>query len=177
MASATSLRPALVTITPPGPYVSGQLATVNVLPNSILKPGRSLTIEECTAPTPPHRRHLRCDPHTSQSGEFTAGSNGTAASTGYPIAALPTRSGHREHDVDGRPVCDLTHPCVLVVGWDLDDAGHRVFSAPFLVSPPGSDPNPGTGTPEVPVALALPVITGVILAGWVLVRRRRSTSA
>ena len=52
VASATSLRPALVTITPAGPYVSGQLVTVNVLPNSILKPGRSLTVEECAAPSP-----------------------------------------------------------------------------------------------------------------------------
>ena len=176
VASASSIRPALVTISPPGPYVSGQLVAVNVLPNSILTSGRSLTVEECAAPTPFHRHHLRCDPHTKQSGYFTADGRGIAGDTSYPIVALPTRSAHREHDEDDRPVCDLTHACVLMVGWDLDDAGHRVSSAPFLVSPPGSDPNPGTGTPEVPAALALPVITAVILGGWVLVRRRRSSA-
>lgn len=176
IASASSIRPAQVTVSPPGPYVSGQMVAVNVLLNSILRSGRSLSIEECAAPTPFHRHHLRCDPHTKQSGYLTAEGKGIAGYTSYPIVALATRSPHREHDEDDRPVCDLTHPCVLMVGWDLDDAGHRVYSAPFLVGPPGSDPNPGTGTPEVPAALALPVIAAVVLGGWVLVRRRRSSA-
>ncbi len=172
-ASAAPLAPVAVTLSPSGPYVSGQTVTVTVPPNSKLKPGRSLYIEECSAPDPGtvHWFH-RCDPRTKQKLHLTAGTDGTATYEGYPLYELPDvalgESGRH------RPQCDLTHPCVVVVGWDLDDPGHRLWSASFLITTPGGDP--GTGTPEVPFVLALPVLAAVIIGGWMVVRRRRTAT-
>jgi hypothetical protein len=187
-ASATSPKAvvSLVTDGPVGPILSGQIIDVRVAPNTILKPDRTLSIEECAAPLG-IRMPLRdqCDPRTRQTDHFHARRNGTASYAGYQVFALPnnfTLDESRRH----RPICDLTHPCVLVVGWgftesgqDEDDVGHYVTSLPFYVSPTPGDRggDPGTGTPEVPYVLALPVLAAGILGGMVLVRRRRSTGA
>jgi hypothetical protein len=189
-ASATSPKAvvSLVTGAPVGPIPSGQIIDVKVAPNTMLKPDRTLSIEECSAPL---RRWMplrdQCDPRTRQADQFHARRNGAASYAGYLLFALPDRftlDESRRH----RPICDLTHPCVLVVGWgfaesgqdeDGDDAGNYVASLPFYVSPTPGDTggDPGTGTPEVPYVLALPVLAGGILGGMVLVRRRRSRVA
>ena len=44
--------PTVVTLSPnpsPGPFLSGQLVKVGVAPNTVLRPGAHLTIEECSA--------------------------------------------------------------------------------------------------------------------------------
>ena len=156
----------VVTLTPPGPYVNRQTVTVTVPPNPILKPGQSLTIEECSAQTAGRVRWELCDPRTAQPVTLTAGPDGSVSYPGYPIVSLPDAAlGESPWH---RPRCGLSHPCTLRIGGVAGDPRHWVWSNSFLVSG-----NPGTGTPEVPYALVLPVIAGAIFGGWVLLRRRR----
>ncbi len=162
-------------VSPPGPYSSGQLVTVTVPANPFLKPGRALTVEECAAP-PAGRFHWqhRCDGRTKQKVHVTAAADGSVVLADYPLYALPDAPTLHE-TWRHRPACDLSHPCVVMVGWDFDDPGHRVWSTPLLVALPNG--NPGTGTPEVPDVLALPVIAVAIFGGWAVLRRRRVASS
>ena len=180
-ASATPLHRALVTITPAGPYSSTQLVTVTLGPDSILPPGRSVFIEECSV----HGRtqadwHHRCDPRTKRNVRVTADLDGSLTFTRYPVYELT--DAFAPHEWTGHPpVCDLTHACVLLISpttggdgdRDSDDAGGGVWSLPFFVGPAANDPPPST--PEVPSVLALPVLAGGIFLGVVLLRRRRSS--
>ena len=173
--------PAVVTLSPnpsPGPYLSGELVGVNVAPNTTLKPGAHLTIEECSAASVGKSpRHFDCDSRTRQKQPFVANPDGSAHYQSYPIFALP--DGFTLHETHHhRPVCNLEHACVLLVGWDIDDAGHEARSLPFFANPTAGDTGtgPGTGTPEVPYVLALPVIALGIFGVSVLQRRRRSVS-
>ena len=173
--------PALVTLTPnpsPGPYLSGQVVAISVAPNTVLKSGAHLTVEECSAASVGKApRHYDCDSRTRQKHPFVANPDGSADYQGYPIYALPdVFTLHETHH--HRPVCNLEHACVLLVGWDIDDVDHEAWSPPFLVSPTAGDigAGPGTGTPEVPYVLVLPVIALGIFGGSVLLRRRRSVS-
>jgi hypothetical protein len=167
----------LVSGAPPGPFSSGQLITVTVGPNSILRQGKRIYIRECAAPggnipTSPKQ----CDLRTTQRLHVFAGPHGTVDYPGYPIFALPdtTTLGER---ATGTPVCDLTHPCVLFIGRDRTDFDQpHVWSFPFSVSPTAGDTggDPGNGLPEVPAVLALPVLALAIFGGFVWLRRRRA---
>ena len=163
-ASATPLPPRvpLITYAPSGPLSSGQLIEVRLSPNNLFEPGTSLTIEECAAPG--HQgddRREQCDSRTRQQGHLVAGAKGTLDYPDYPVYALPDAFSLHESP-NHRPVCDLTHACVLVIGLnsndhdvdgdsdgdgdhDSDGSGESVSSLPFLVGP---DPPPST--PEVP---------------------------
>ncbi len=170
--SLAALPTGSASITPLGPYSTGQLVTVTVGPNAILEPGRSLSIEECAAPTRgPISWRPRCDPRTRQRPRVSANLDGSFSYSGYPLVALT--NGWGPASARHRAVCDLTHTCRLIIGWDLDDPGHRVWSAPFLVGPPGGDP--GTSTPEVPDAMVLPLVAVAIFGGWVAIRRRMAS--
>jgi len=173
--------PVIVTLNPPtstSPYLSGQLVEVEVAANTVLRPGARLTIEECSAASV-HRTpaHYDCDTRTRQKHRFVADPDGSANYQGYPIYALPDIfTLHETHH--HRPVCNLVHACVLLVGWDIDDAHHEVWSLPFFVSPEAGDTgtDPGSGTPEVPYVLVLPIVAVAMFGGSVLLRRRRSVS-
>jgi hypothetical protein len=82
---------------------------------------------------------------------------------------------------DGQPVCDLTHPCVLFIGPDRTDFDRpHVWSLPFSVTATDGDTgaDPGNGQlPEVPYAIAFPVLALGILAGGAWLRRRRAAWA
>ena len=184
----------VITYTPTGPFSSGQLIEVRLAPNRLFKPGASLTIEECAAPT--HRSHDwrgQCDEKTRQHGHLVAGARGSLDVPSYPVYALPNATSLDE-SAGHRPICDLTHPCVLVIALNSsahdgdhdgddggdhhgDDSGQSVWSLPFLVGPAGgggTDPQPNT--PEVPYVLALPLLAAGVIGGSVLVRRRRSST-
>lgn len=179
--AGASAPPALGALSPSptsGPYLSGQFVAVSVAPNMVLKPGAHLTIEECSAASVNKTtRHYDCDTRTKQKHSFVANSDGSANYQAYPIYALPDVFTLRESH-HHRPVCNLQHACVLLIGWDIDDAGHGVWTRPFFASPTAGDTGtgPGTGTPEVPYVLALPVIALGIFGGSVLLRRRRSVT-
>jgi hypothetical protein len=53
----------------------------------------------------------------------------------------------------------------------LTTFGSDVFSAP---SGDGFNPNPGTGTPESPLAVALPALGILLIGGYLVIRRRKS---
>ncbi len=178
-ATAQPIGPPLVTLIPGvsnGPFSDGEYVDVEVGPNPILKRGHDLVIEECSAPLRPGWDwQIRCDRRTIQPNQLRAGHHGTVDYMDYPVYSLPNASvlgeGKRH-----RPVCDLTHACVIMVGWDIDDHGHEVWSAPFYVDPDAGDPgDPPGGLPETPYVLAFPVLALGIFGGWVFVKRRRST--
>jgi hypothetical protein len=169
---------ALVTSAPEGPFSSGQYIEVKVGPNSILSPGARIRIEECAwspGGTEPPRR--LCDGKTRQPDRLVVSHDGSVDYLDYPIYALPDSVVLGESP-QRRPRCDLSHQCVLLVGRDLGKPGQHVSSLPFYVNPTPGDTgvNPGNGLPEVPYVLALPVAAFGILAGRVLVRRRRASS-
>ena len=167
----------LVSGAPPGPFSSGQLVTVSVGPNSILHRGKRIYIRECAAPggtipTSPKQ----CDLRTAQRAHLFAGPHGTVDYPGYPIFALPDTITLGEKP-GSAPACDLTHPCVLFIGRDRTDFDQpHVWSAPFSVSPTAGDTgaDPGNGLPEVPAALALPLLAVAVFGGSVWLRKRRT---
>lgn len=180
-AAAESATPvvSLFTNAPNGPFSSGQYIEVKVGPNRVLRPGSRVIIEECSAPTlidPDAWGH--CDHRTIQHDHITAGRDGSVDYPDYPVFALPDKTLLDERSKH-RPVCDLTHPCVLLVGRDLDGKKLHASSLPFTVNPTEGDTgaNPGNGLPETPYVLALPVLAFGILGGSVAFRRRRSATS
>ncbi len=170
----------LVTDAPSGPFSSGQIITVTVAPNSILKHGKRQYIRECAAPggvIP--RSPKQCDLRTTQRLRLVAGHHGTVVYQGYPIFALPDTTTLGEPST-GTPVCDLAHPCVLFIGQDRTDFDQpHVWSLPFSVTPTSGDTgaNPGNGLPEVPYVVVLPILGLAIFGGSLWLRRRRTPSA
>ena len=69
--------------------------------------------------------------------------------------------------------------CILYIGDNYNDFTQpHLWSQPFLISANGNDQaaNPGDGTPEVPMAIILPVSAMGLLGATVLIRRRRKTA-
>jgi uncharacterized protein YjiK len=91
--------------------------------------------------------------------------------TGVTFGAAPSKSPIATFDntAEGSSVSTLS--AVGTDGAFLSANGAEVGSPGTI----GAATGPGTGLPEVPYGEALPVIAGLILAGYVLVRRRRST--
>ncbi len=76
------------------------------------------------------------------------------------------------------PTCGSTSAteCILYIGNNQGDfTKPHLWSQPFFVKANGNDlgANPGDGTPEVPMALLLPLSAMGLLGGAVLIRRRR----
>jgi hypothetical protein len=171
----------LIPNAPAGVFTDGQIVTVLVGPNPILKPGRKVTIRECAVPSlSPRPSDWQCDSKTVQQFRLFAGRHGTVVAHGYPVFALPDATTLGEPP-KGVPVCNLSHPCVLLVSEGQNcSTGPHVWSLPFSVMPlpNGAGGDPGNGLPEVPYALALPLL-GFAVVGTVLVihRRRAVTSS
>jgi hypothetical protein len=183
-----------VTVAAGSPYTSGQKIKVVVAANSVLAaadlPGSVSTtghyyVEECADPNgatpstvitgPDNCEALTVNDSASRNQNSTGGF--TIAS--YPIYDLPdpnfpagTLSGS----------CDVA-PNTCVLGIFLEDpSSGSAFTAPHLFSAPfqvtvgdGNDlgDNPGDGTPEVPLAIGLPLAAAAIIGGSLLYGRRR----
>ena len=67
---------------------------------------------------------------------------------------------------------------MLYIGPNAADSGqNKIWSQVFLVQKNDSydgGTNPGDGTPELPLAIGLPLAGGGILGGTLLIRRRRA---
>ncbi len=124
----------LVTDAPNGPFSSGQYIDVSVAANGILDPGKRIYIRECEAPNGQLPSHWdQCDTRTNQSARATVGPHGIVSYLDYPIFALPDKTVLHEH-WKHKPVCDLTHACILFVGQDRHDFDRpHVWSSPFYV--------------------------------------------
>ena len=189
-------------ITPGTPYSSGQKINVVVAPNSVISAAGliaagytgSLTgnyyVAMCTdpngdtadLPTGPSNCEFSTYNHSilrssTSSGGFTL--------SNYPIFDLPDTN-------IGTPTmtgsCDVApNTCVLGIfvsnpGVGAAFSAPHLFSAPFQVTTANNvvaddGAQPGDGTPEVPLAIGLPLAAAAVLGGTIIVNRRRQRTA
>jgi hypothetical protein len=150
-----------------GPYSDGQTITVSgggFPAHSALPSG--LTIVECADPgglaTNLPTDNTTCDGSTVNPLPVATDANGNFSSS-YTLAKLSTTGGVSPIN------CDSTHFCVLWVGVDFNNSftGTHAFTNAFEIS------SPVTGTPEAPVAIALPVGAAILVGGAIFFNRRR----
>ncbi len=95
----------------------------------------------------------------------------------YTVYYLPDSYTLKEPSTG--PQCGNTAAteCILYIGDDQGNfTANHVWSQPFFVDPDPTDSgtiNPGDGTPEVPMAILLPMAAMGLLGGFLIVRRRR----
>ena len=172
--------------TPGQPFDSGQQVNVVVpaLPADPTNPtgpplfpfGTGIKIVECAAPNGvAPTQTSACDGNTDETTVVTS-QDGSFTKNGYFVYALPDSISLQE---SGGPACGNTSAteCILYIGADQGDfTKPHVWSQPFFVNPNQDDAgsNPGDGTPEVPIAIILPLAAMGLLGGTVLIRRRRA---
>ena len=166
------------------PFSSGQVVTVNVPANSILSPvaGQNIVVVECAAPggVDPSVPSA-CDPNSVSGDSLTPNADGSLSYSNYQLYSLPNAKAFGESPT-GTPVCNLANQCVLYIGTNYGDFTQpHVWSQAFVINPTAGNTgaNPGDGTPEVPLALGLPLLASGVVGGSVLYsrRRRRPTNA
>ena len=196
-----STQDSVGTVTPGTPYSSGQSIDVNVAANTTmnaaalngagLSPSGNWYVLECTDPggtTPPSAPN-NCEAATVQIVSGHSATDGSMSLTGanaYTVEDLPNASL-------GSPTmvgkCDVApNTCVLGIfsenPWSGPTANPaafttpHLFSAPFQVDVPSGDAgdtgvSPGDGTPEVPLAIGLPLAALAVFGGVTLRNRRR----
>jgi hypothetical protein len=163
--------------TPGTPFSSGQQINVTVPANSIFSSTTNLSIVECAAPDGVlPTSSSSCDGNTIQGPTLKANSDGSVnlfskTDTYYTVPDF-TNLG----ETSGTS-CNLSNSCVLYIGTNYNDFTQpHVWSSVFNVNPgDGSDSgaNPGDGTPEVPLAVMLPLASLALIAGALVVRRRQ----
>ncbi len=176
-------------LTPTGgiPYSSGQYVTLNIAANSVFSAaslgvsGDKLAIEECTdadgLPDDLPTLNTSCDSNTVQTTE--AVNDDGSLTLDIPVYSTPdTNIGDGATQIK----CNAVTQCVFLITTNqvtaMVDTPPHLFSAPFKVVPsPGDDgANPGDGTPEVPLAIGLPLLAAAIGGGALLYSRRRRHS-
>ena len=186
-------------VTSGAPYSGGQTITVqeaatgpggaNPIGNSLLSPpaaGGSYYLDMCTDPggTPGNLPTSISNCETRTQVSIAKTSTGAFSKTmkvydlPYPALGVPTMTG----------VCD-TDPNFCVIGIFTVNPGTNqstflsqphLFSAPFQVQNLdglNDGANPGDGTPEVPLAIGLPLAALAIVGGFTVRNRRRREQA
>ncbi len=166
----------------PGPFDSGQSINVVVPANQAFNPDQNINIVECSAPdgvvpTNPNN----CDGNTLQNGAIP-NADGSLTFTGYTVYALPDNIQLGEGTTGPKCGNTLATECMLYIGTNQNDFTQpHLWSQPFLVNTDPTDSgtiNPGDGTPEVPMAILLPLAAVGLLGGTIAIRRRhRATQA
>jgi hypothetical protein len=187
------------TVTAGTPYSSGQLIDLTVAANPVIDTtnltaaGAPTTglfyMEECTDPG-----GTSANLPTTQSGceaatlattpKTSNGAFNLTGSSGFTMYDLPDPGTLGSATMTG--TCDIApNQCVLGIFAASPQAGGgfgfpHLFSAPFQMDKQadfgsGSETglNPGDGTPEVPLALGLPLAGLAILGAWSIRNRRR----
>ena len=158
------------------PYSSGQTVKVTAPSGSGLPTGTNVTIVECAAPngvlpTLPSQ----CDPsNTASADSINPAADGSFTYSQYQLYALPDPNLSSSAIACGNT---LTTECVVGIFDDINSfTAPHIFSAPFLISPSQGDSgaSPGDGTPEIPLAIGLPLAAAGLFAGGLAIRRRRS---
>jgi hypothetical protein len=177
-------------------YSSGQAINVVVPANSLFVSTTNVNIVECAAPngvlpTLPNE----CDGNTIQGPTILPNSDGsinlqTEGDGLYQVFALPDSITLGESPSSAVDCGDTAATeCVLYIGENQGDfTAPHIFSQPFFIAANSDDKGdfPGDGssstiapppqTPEVPVAIILPVAALGLLGGTVVIRRRRALS-
>lgn len=167
------------------PFSSGQQINIVIPANSVLPSSTELDVVECAAPNGVDPTDTSaCDGNTINPDSLQTNGDGSVNYdnyTGqyYEMYALPNAA--LGEGSSGSPKCNLSNECVLYIGTNnLDFTQPHLWSTPFYVNPNGgsnSGANPGDGTPEVPLAVMLPVAAMGLAAGALLLRRRRLARA
>jgi len=160
------------------PFDSGQNINVVVPANGVFtSTTTAIHIVECSAPNGViPTLTSACDGNTINLNTAFPTATGAFTYNGFTVYALPDSVSLGEGT--GGPVCGntLATECILYIGPNqLDFTVPHLWSQPFLIKANGTDSgaNPGDGTPEVPMAILLPVAAMGLLGGAVLIRRRR----
>jgi hypothetical protein len=161
---------------------------VQIPANSTLPAGSSIKIIECAqaavSATTDSQALPLCDGLTIQGDTVLAASDGSVnygnSSTGFTVYALPDNFSLGE-PTNGTPKCDLSNPCVLYIGTDQTHpfSSPHLWSQTWTVHPTTGDTgsNPGDGTPELSLAIGLPLLAAGLLGGTFYLRHRRSASS
>jgi hypothetical protein len=163
------------------PFSSGQVIDLSVPANTAFAaPDNTLgvNIVECAAPdgvvpTLP----ASCDGNTLQN-LVGVNADGSFTYTDYTIYALPDSFSLGETP-DNPVTCGSTSAteCMLYIGNNQNDfTAPHLWTEGFFVDTDPTDSgtyDPGDGTPEVPLAILLPLSAMGLLGGAVLIRRRR----
>jgi len=190
------------TVTAGTPYDSGQTIDVSVQGNSSLSnatlcqtqyaaldqtcgnPTGFYYIEECTSvggvlPTTANQ----CE-HGTEDENAAKSTDGSFDEPGFLVYQLPDAAGLGAPNMVGK--CGVApNTCVLgIFAADPQSAAGfsypHLFSAPFQVNNPDGQndgASPGDGTPEVPLAIALPVLALLGIGGWTVRSRRKQRQA
>jgi hypothetical protein len=164
------------------PFSSGQNINIVIPANSAFASPNNTTADnvvECSAPNGVvPTQTSACDGNTVQGGTILPAADGSFTYTGYTVYNTPdTLIG----DTSTSPVCGSTSAteCILYIGNNQNDfTAPHLWSQPFFVNKTAGDTgaNPGDGTPEVPMAILLPLSAMGLLGGAVLIRRRRRSA-
>jgi len=163
------------------PFDSGQNINI-VVPANTAFAGSHLAINvvECAAPNGVvPTQSSACDGLTIQGNTILPNADGSFTYPGYTVYALPNSISLGE--VPGGPNCGSTSAteCILYIGQNYNDfTAPHLWSQPFFVKANGNDLglNPGDGTPEVPLAIILPLAAMGLLGAAVVIRRRRAAT-
>lgn len=180
------------------PYTSGQqiqvsaganstLSNANLVANSVPgqatnNPTGSFYFEECSdpggtvanLPTAPSN----CEAATDDFTTVSKTSDGSFNNPLYPVYALPD-SSFGNSTLVGKCGVAPNYCVVGIFATNPNTTGFsypRLFSAPFqIVVGDGQDlgDNPGDGTPEVPLAIGLPLAALAVVGGFTIRNRRR----
>ncbi len=168
------------------PFSSGQNLNVVIPMNQTFSSDDGLNnnntginIVECAAPngvvpTTP----AACDGNTIDAG-ILPNPDGSFSISGFTVYALPDSTSLGEGT--SGPTCGSTSAteCILYIGNNQNDFTQpHLWSQPFFVKANGDDggENPGDGTPEVPLAVILPLSAMGLLGAVILVRRRTQSA-
>jgi hypothetical protein len=166
------------------PFASGQTITVSVPANTILPRTANMHILECEAGpggTIPTGAPV-CDTNSQYGATVVPSSaDGSISISDFQVFALPSLA--LGESPSNATVCgDAAHECILYIGQDQTVIGQpHVWSQAFQVTATDAGEtgtvNPGDGTPEVPLAVGLPLAAAGIIGGTILVRRRKAAKA
>jgi hypothetical protein len=126
-----------LTVTPGGPYHSGETINVSVGANRFFRPFGRVNILECADPRGTKANlptdENTCDGNTIQGNTILVKKDGSFSERGYQLYVLPSVA--LGETPDARPVCNRKSPCVLYVGEDQGNfTWPKEFSRPFSFS-------------------------------------------
>jgi hypothetical protein len=145
----------VLTVSPGGPFQSGQTIAISVGANSVFTPHSAVNVLECADPGGTvanlPKDDSSCDGNTIQANTIIVADNGSFSETGYTLYQLP--SAALGEQANFQPVCNESNPCVLYIGQDQNDfTAPKLFSALFTIGPGSGSTSPSS--PSSPSSVA-----------------------